>query len=227
MDYHQQNSAGSIHVADRRPLKTRQAPWALALARMLAKSRVQPNAISMLSIVFGAAAGAAILFSGQVFYPYRPVLLVAAAACVQLRLLCNMLDGMVAIEGGLQTKSGAVFNDLPDRLSDAFILVPMGYATYSLPAGAALGWLAALLALFTAYIRMLGGASGLPQDFSGPMAKPHRMAVVTVVCLASIFEGARVKHGSFLWMGLVVIVIGCLITICRRTAHILRKLEES
>jgi len=181
----------------------------------------------VLSIIFAAGAGTAIYFSGRIASPLRVSLLVIAAACVQLRLICNMLDGMVAIEGGLQTKSGAVFNDLPDRISDAFILVSVGYAVPGLPFGVALGWLAALLAVFTAYIRMLGGASGLAHDFSGPMAKPHRMAVVTVGCLASGFEGGRIGHGSFFWLALAVIVAGCAMTILRRTVHIVRSLEEA
>ena len=53
---------------------------------------------------------------------------VATAACVQLRLLCNLLDGMVAIEGGKSTPTGALFNEIPDRLADALFLVPLGYA---------------------------------------------------------------------------------------------------
>ena len=63
-----------------------------------------------------------------------------AACCIQLRLLCNVLDGLLAIEGGLQTKSGAVFNELPDRLSDTVILVCAGYAVGEMPWVSALGW---------------------------------------------------------------------------------------
>ena len=50
---------------------------------------------------------------------------------------------MVAVEGGRRTKSGEVFNDLPDRLSDPLILVGAGYA---LPYawGPQLGWAAGL-----------------------------------------------------------------------------------
>src|SRR5260370_27985395 len=90
-----------------------------------------------------------------------------------------MLDGMVAVEGGLQTKSGEVFNDLPDRIADALIFIGAGHAVHTLPYGMELGWSAALLAVFTAYVRMLGGASGLAQSFVGPIAKQQRMAVMT------------------------------------------------
>jgi phosphatidylglycerophosphate synthase len=43
---------------------------------------------------------------------------VATAACIQLRLLCNLLDCMVAIEGGKSAPTGALFNEMPDRFAD-------------------------------------------------------------------------------------------------------------
>ena len=103
---------------------------------------------------------------------------------MQLRLLCNMLDGMVAIEGGRQTATGVLYNEIPDRVADSLLIVALGYA-----AGAGwLGWLGALAAAVTAYIRVLGGTCGLAQDFRGPLAKPHRMFVMTVGCLLGAIE---------------------------------------
>ena len=92
---------------------------------------------------------------------------IATAACVQLRLLCNLLDGMVAIEGGKSTSTGALFNEIPDRIADPLFLVPLGYAVGYWW----LGWLAALLAVLTAYVRVLGGALGQQQDFGGLLPK--------------------------------------------------------
>src|SRR5690349_13559135 len=139
----------------RRPLRTRNAAWAAWLAQRLARAGVPPNWISLASI---AAAG------GAAYCLVREYWLVAAAL-IQLRLLCNLLDGMVAIEGGLRTPSGEIYNDLPDRLSDALILVAAGYSVAWPVWARELGWGAALLAILTAYVRLLGGASGLPQDF--------------------------------------------------------------
>ena len=96
----------------------------------------------------------------------------------------NLLDGMVAIEGGKSTPSGALFNEIPDRVADPLFLVPLGYAAgYSW-----LGWLAALLAVLTAYIRVLGGALGQQQDFGGILPKQRRMAVLTIALLAAAIE---------------------------------------
>ena len=153
-------------------------------------------------------------------------LLALAMGGIQGRLLCNMLDGMVAVEGGRKTKSGEIFNDLPDRIADALILIGAGYAARQYPFAVELGYLGAMLSVFTAYVRMLGGASGLIQSFVGPMAKQHRMAVLTLACLLSIFDVHFFRAGAVLWAALIVINIGCLITIIRRTARIAREIES-
>jgi phosphatidylglycerophosphate synthase len=138
-----------------------------------------------------------------------------AAILVQVRLLCNLLDGMVAVEGGLGTRSGEVYNELPDRVSDTIILVAAGYSIGQ----AELGWAAAVVALLTAYIRALGGACGLPQDFGGPMAKPQRMAVVTAACVVARFDVRAMD------VGLIVVVAGSLLTAGLRTWRLVRGLE--
>src|SRR5947209_6792682 len=143
----------------RRPLKTRQAAWANRLAQLLVQWRLSPNSISIASIFCAAGAGVALYFSARVTDGERALLLVLAVAGIQGRLLCNLLDGMVAIEGGRMTKSGEIFNDLPDRIADSLIFVCAGYAARTRPFGVELGFLAAILAVFSAYVRMLGGAS--------------------------------------------------------------------
>lgn len=212
-------------VTARRPLKTRQALWANWLAQLLVKWHVSPNAISVTSILFAAGAGAALYYSAKPSGGARAWMLLLAIAGIQGRLLCNMLDGMVAIEGGRQTRSGEIFNDLPDRAADAIIFVCAGYAARNHFFGIELGFIAAGLAIFTAYVRMLGGASGLKQNFIGPMAKQHRMGTLTIACVLSIFETGFLTAGTVLWTALIVIDVGCVVTIWRRTARIARELE--
>ena len=79
----------------------------------------------------------------------------------------------------------------------------------------------------TAYVRLLGAAAGAGHDFSGPMAKQHRMAVMTAACLAAAAESL---WGPWPWpvmpVALGLIVLGCLATVVRRTARIVRRLES-
>ena len=48
---------------DRRPLKTRERGWAKALASMLVRGRIRPNAISVFSIAFALGAAAVFIAS--------------------------------------------------------------------------------------------------------------------------------------------------------------------
>ncbi len=84
-------------VTPRRPLRSRQTRWAAALAGWLTRAGVRPNAISALSVVFAGLAGLCLIGAASGGTGRRIVLLLATAGFIQLRLLCNLLDGMVAI----------------------------------------------------------------------------------------------------------------------------------
>ena len=116
--------------ANRRPLKSRDHPLAKHLAAWLVTKKVNPDTISVFSIVF-AGVGAVSLYWSAV-----PWALLACALGIQLRLACNLLDGMVAIEGGRQSAIGALYNEIPDRIADSLLIVALGYAI-GLPG---LGW---------------------------------------------------------------------------------------
>ncbi len=206
----------------RRPIAARNARWARATAARLAQAGLRPNHVSLLSVVFAGMAALALVVGARSEGGWHVVLFLVAAACILLRLLCNMLDGMLAVEGGLRTKSGVIFNELPDRVSDSLIFACAGYATGS-ALGSDLGWAAALSAALTAYVRVLGGSAGLREDFSGPMAKQQRMAVLVAACLA----GAAAPDWSSraLTAALALVVAGCAVTIARRTVHTVRELE--
>lgn len=210
----------------RRPLKTRQRAWAQGLARLLTHAGVAPNAISLASLVFAIAAGLCLAWTAQREGITRQLLFLGAAACIQIRLLCNMLDGLVAVEGGKRTVYGEIFNDMPDRFADVAILAGAGYSIAHYSWGHELGWLAATLAVITAYIRLLGGSMGVAQYFIGPMAKPHRMALLTAACVVSMFETYLGLGGKTIALALVVMVLGMLVTCVRRTARIVADLKK-
>lgn len=206
----------------RRPLSSRNTAWASVAARACVKAGLSPNTISIASVFFAAAAASLFIATNSATGREAPWLLLGAALMVQGRLLCNLLDGMVAIEGGRKTKSGEIYNELPDRIADPIILIGAGYCIGTEPL---LGWLAAVMALLTAYVRALGVAAGASQQFCGPMAKPHRMATVTVAAIAQAI--LHWMHISFAIMSYAValICIGCVVTVVRRTSRIVAELE--
>jgi phosphatidylglycerophosphate synthase len=208
-------SAESKQIDNRRPLASRSTAWARFLTGVLIRAGVSANAISLVSIVF-AVTGAALLIGSP-----TAAGLIAVALCVQLRLLCNLLDGMVAIEGRRQSALGGLYNEVPDRVADSLFIVALGYAIDM----AWLGWAGALAAAITAYIRVLGGSFGLPQDFRGPMAKPHRMAVLTVACVLGAIEQRVWGSQWALTLAAWIIAVGSAVTCGTRLIAIARHLR--
>jgi phosphatidylglycerophosphate synthase len=211
---------------DRRPVQARETRWAGALARGLAQAGFRPNAISLLSVLFALLAGAGLLLGSRFQHPWPIALYLLASLGIELRLIANLMDGMVAIEGGFQTRAGAVYNELPDRVSDSVILVCAGYSVPGNPWWVwSLGWAAAILAMLTAYVRVLGGASGASQPFIGPMAKQQRMHFVVAGALLSMAEVLLGWPAKAMPVVLGVIVLGCVLTVLRRTRRIVKELS--
>lgn len=207
-------------MTDRRPIASRNASWARRAAAWMARRGVSPNQISIASIGAGSLAGAAFWAAdGGQGLGGRLLLLLGAAFC-QARLVCNLLDGMVAVEGGRGGADGPFWNEFPDRVADLMILGGLGLGLGQ----PGLGFAAAALAVMTAYVRELGRALGAPQDFAGPMAKPHRMAVVTgAAALAALWP-----FGAGAWLlqaALWVIAAGCVLTVLGRSARLVRRLR--
>ena len=102
------------------------------------------------------------------------------------------------------------------RIEDVFLLVSTGIAC----GHAQVGWCAATLAVATAYFRAFGASLGLGQNFCGPCAKPHRMAILTGGLLASMLQ----LNIPFLLIALWIIVLLTAVTMARRVYHIYTKL---
>jgi len=82
------------------------------------------------------------------------------------------------------------------------------------------------LAALTAYIRLFGGALGFAQDFRGPMAKQHRMALLTAGCLISVVEHFAVRTNDSLAITCGLIAAGSLLTCWTRTRALASRLKE-
>ncbi len=218
-------TAATPYTPPRRPIAARSQGWAQRTARALTRLGVAPNTISLSGLGFAVLAGGLLAAAGQLAGGERVAALLGSAALIQLRLLCNLFDGMVAIEGGRRSACGEIFNDMPDRFADVAIFAGAGYGLTAFAWGPALGFVAALLAVLTAYVRLLGASMGTPQFFSGPMAKPHRMATMSVASVLTTVEGAAHLHGQTLALALATVSIGSAITFVRRTRQIVATIE--
>jgi phosphatidylglycerophosphate synthase len=218
-------SKGQVH-GDRRPIATRNRKWAQAATVWLASRNVSPNAISIAGMCACIVAGIAL---GVTSICDCRILWIIAALGAQLRLSANMLDGMVALASGRPSKTGELYNEVPDRVSDAAVFIGAGFAWGG---NVTLGYIATILAIFTAYVRAAGKIAGAPNEFCGPMAKQHRMLVITLICLYAAFTPRSWQVIAFsdsqiglMTVGLVIIIAGCAITVIRRLGRIARVLK--
>jgi phosphatidylglycerophosphate synthase len=214
-----QEAAGK--AIDRRPIATRNRKWAQVTTAWLASRNVSPNAISIAGMCACIVGGIALGLTS--IADYRILWLIAALGA-QLRLTANMLDGMVAIASSRTSKTGELYNEVPDRISDAAVFIGAGFAWGG---NVTLGYIATILAIFTAYVRAAGKIAGAPNEFCGPMAKQHRMLVITLVCVYAAITPSSWQMTTFndsqiglMTLGLVVIILGCVITVIRRVTRI-------
>src|SRR5262245_8294917 len=149
------------YPAERRPIAARHWRVSQCVAAWLARRGVSPDAISLAGMGCGIAAGVVLAATAQA-PAWERIAWLAGAGLIMLRLLANMLDGMVAIESGRASPVGELYNEVPDRVSDTATLVGAGYAVGG---DMVLGYAAACVALFTAYVRALGKGAGGPSEF--------------------------------------------------------------
>jgi len=182
----------SYQIGDRRPLASRGWKTSERIARWLARRGITPNAISIAGMLCGIAAGIMFFETSRVSHPW--IFWLSGAVLVQLRLLANLYDGMVAVLRQIASPVGELFNDVP-------------------------GFVATIFAIFLAYLRAEGKVAGAHQEFCGPMAKQQRMATVTLVAIAcAIVPGAT--DWQVPMFALWLIIAGCIVTAIRRLQRI-------
>lgn len=216
--------------SDRRPLQLRAWRWLQSVAAGLAGAGISPNAISVVGILIGAFCGLVLsLTAGQP--DAERLLWFAAALLMLLRVLANTLDGMVAVEHGKATRVGLLYNEAPDRIADMVILIGAGYAQGG---DVTLGYLAACIALFVAYVRTLARTAGAPSDFGGPMNKRGRVLTLLFVALymavapaAWHFSWGPGGRWGVMALALLLVCVGGIYTAAWRLRSAGRYLRES
>ncbi|MCU0879589.1 MAG: CDP-alcohol phosphatidyltransferase family protein [Pirellulaceae bacterium] len=215
---------------DRRPIKARNLAIFQRMAAWLADRGVSANGISIAGMLAATAGSLAFAATRWEEAPVR-LLWLAGAALTQCRLLANMLDGMVAVRQQKTSAIGELYNEVPDRISDAALLAGVGFAVGGNPL---LGMGAGLAAVFTAYIRAMAKAAGAPQDFGGLMAKQQRMFAITVL---GVYSALAPQEWQPLWqiagesfglasLVLAVVIVGSVGTALGRLRRAARNLRQ-
>lgn len=191
----------------------------------MAEVGIRPNWISLSSVGFAALAFYGFWVArGLDLAPFKGSLgLVLVMLGIAGRLMANLLDGLVAVEGGVESRHGAYWNEVPDRVSDLLILAGFGLVVEQ----AWLGLLAGALAVMIAYIREFGARVTGHMDFSGPMAKQHRMMLTLASCGLAflwLFFDPATSPQILLW-GLWLLIAGSALTLILRSWRMMQRLD--
>ena len=162
--------------ANRRPIASRSAGWAKALAAFLARTSVTPNQISAVSVVFAAVGAGLLAFKPDRDRPYRLRRCGSGPARLQ----------SPRRHGGDRGRQEIVGRGALQRVSRPHRRYLCSSSPWAMPRLAGARLVGALAAALTAYVRVFGGSLGFAQDFRGPMAKQQRMAALTAPASSAV-----------------------------------------
>ena len=153
-------------------------------SKALARIRITPNALTILGLVFG------VLLYMKANAIWAPLILV-------ISLICDGVDGSLAIITGKSSKWGGLLDSVVDRLTEVFWIL----ALYSL--GVDLKILITVLILASAqeYLRARAGGVGLTQVGVVTVAeRPVRASFVFIALVAINLNLEILNQITFVWL---------------------------
>ena len=169
------------------------------VSKALAKMRVTPNALTILGLVFG------ILLYMNSNAIWAPLILV-------ISLICDGVDGSLAIVTRQSSKWGALLDSVVDRLTEVFWVL----ALYSLGVDSKILITVLILASTQEYLRARAGGVGLKQVGVVTVAeRPVRASFIFIALVAFNLNLEILNQITFVWLILQAISF---LTVVRFTA---------
>ena len=169
------------------------------VSKALAKMRVTPNALTILGLVFG------ILLYMNSNAIWAPLILL-------ISLICDGVDGSLAIITRQSSKWGALLDSVVDRLTEVFWVL----ALYSLGVDSKILITVLILASTQEYLRARAGGVGLKQVGVVTVAeRPVRASFIFIALVAFNLNLEILNQITFVWLILQAISF---LTVVRFTA---------
>jgi phosphatidylglycerophosphate synthase len=174
------------------------------IARWLVRQGIAADAVTWAAVPVALAGGLCLASSAA-----APGLLLVVPLAAALRLALNLLDGMVAREGGATHPLGELWNELGDRLADTLFIGGLAFHPEVDPRLALTAVIAAILA---SYVGITARAAGGRRQNGGLMSKPGRMATLAVAAPLTLISGDPIWLTVAAW----VILVGGVLTAAAR-----------
>jgi archaetidylinositol phosphate synthase len=142
--------------------------------------KVDPNAISFLSLLLAGVAAVLIYISYDIL---TAILLLLAAVIVLASGFLDALDGKVARMIGRAGKKGDFIDHVIDRYSDVVMIGAVAFSAWCDPY---LGMLALIGVLLTSYMGTQAQAVGAGRHYSGLLGRADRLVLMVAACLAQL-----------------------------------------
>ena len=170
------------------------------LVDRLAAAGVTPNQVTVAALLLSVAVGSVVALLADARWP-----LLLVPVVLFLRMALNAVDGMLAREHGMETRLGALLNELGDVLSDVALYLP-----FALVAGVwpelVVG--VALLAVLSEMVGVVAVQITASRRYAGPMGTSDRAAVFGALGLWLGLGGA-----SGAWLNLLLLVVAALLVL--------------
>jgi CDP-diacylglycerol--glycerol-3-phosphate 3-phosphatidyltransferase len=161
------------------------------LLQRMRKWGVSPNLLTLLGILLSLAMGIYALYGD------RTIALILMPIVLLLRMALNALDGMMARQYNLQSKMGALLNEMGDVVSDIVLYYPL-YVLFAMDQIWVMCFL--LLSVLNEFAGLLGQALGGARRYDGPMGKSDRALVMGVLSLLFLFKAPISPYLTWIWL---------------------------
>ncbi|MEY3219970.1 MAG: hypothetical protein RIT27_1327 [Pseudomonadota bacterium] len=175
------------------------------LSNLLANRGITPNQITLSALFLSLIVGGILLH-----YPYIKQLWLILPFILLIRMGLNALDGMIAREHHLQSKLGALLNELGDVMSDTALYLPFLMLD---GVRAELVVLMVAFAIISEMTGVLGQVLSGTRHYQGPMGKSDRALLLGFL---GVLVGLNYFNAVFFNLLLLLAIILLIITIFNR-----------
>jgi|WetSurMetagenome_2_1015567.scaffolds.fasta_scaffold34239_1 CDP-diacylglycerol---glycerol-3-phosphate 3-phosphatidyltransferase len=176
------------------------------LSNALAKRGITPNQITLTALFLSIITGMILSV-----VPHISELWLLLPFILLIRMGLNALDGMIAREHHLQSKLGALLNELGDVISDTMLYLPLVFLT---GVRVEIVILIIALSIISEMTGVLGQLLSGTRHYQGPMGKSDRALLVG--CLGGLV-GSHFFNAMFFNLLLLIAILLLILTIFNRS----------
>jgi CDP-diacylglycerol--glycerol-3-phosphate 3-phosphatidyltransferase len=152
--------------------------------------------------------------------PDSRLLLLLMPLWLFLRMALNAIDGMLAREHNMQSRLGAVLNEMGDVISDSALYLPLALVS------GVNAVVVVVIVIVSVMVEMIGVVSiqiGASRRYDGPFGKSDRAFGFG---LLSLLLGAGIEAGGWSdWLLLIMLAL-CVVTLINRARNALAQASE-